>query len=117
MKRGIGLPVYPGVAIGKPVVYRKPESATPLDVGTPEAEALKFHNACQEAKNQLSALAQIARAGLGGEQAEILEVQVLMLEDGEFLEGVEAAISSGASAAEAVLRQGGDHGPGNGGAG
>lgn len=29
-----------------------------------------------------------------------------MLEDGEFLEGVEAAISSGASAAEAVLRQG-----------
>lgn len=106
MKRGIGLPVYPGVAIGKPVVYRKPESATPLDVGTPEAEALKFHNACQEAKKQLSALAQIARAGLGGEQAEILEVQVLMLEDGEFLEGVEAAISSGASAAEAVLRQG-----------
>ena len=45
MKRGIGLPVYPGVAIGKPVVYRKPESATPLDVGTPEAEALKQRQA------------------------------------------------------------------------
>ena len=105
MKRGIGLPVYPGVAMGKPVVYRKPEAAA-SEVGTPEAEALKFHSACQEAKNQLSALAKIARAGLGGEQAEILEVQVLMLEDGEFLEGVEAAIASGASAAEAVLRQG-----------
>lgn len=105
MKHGIGLPVYPGVAMGKPVVYRKPEAAA-SDVGTPEEEALKFHSACREAKNQLSALAKIAREGLGGEQAEILEVQVLMLEDGEFLEGVEAAIASGASAAEAVLRQG-----------
>lgn len=105
MKHGIGLPVYPGVAMGKPLVYRKPEAAS-SDVGTPEAEALKFHRACQEAKNQLSALAKIAREGLGGEQAEILEVQVLMLEDGELLEGVEAAIASGASAAEAVQQQG-----------
>lgn len=105
MKHGIGLPVYPGVAMGKPLVYRKPEAAS-SDVGTPEAEALKFHKACQEAKNQLSALAKIAREGLGGEQAEILEVQVLMLEDGELLEGVEAAIASGASAAEAVQQQG-----------
>lgn len=105
MKHGIGLPVYPGVAMGKPLVYRKPEAAS-SDVGTPEAEALKFHRACQEAKNQLSALAKIAREGLGGEQAEILEVQVLMLEDGELLEGVEAAIASGASAAEAVQKQG-----------
>lgn len=105
MKHGIGLPVYPGVAVGKPLVYRKPEAAS-SDVGTPEAEALKFHRACQEAKNQLSALAKIAREGLGGEQAEILEVQVLMLEDGELLEGVEAAIASGASAAEAVQQQG-----------
>lgn len=105
MKHGIGLPVYPGVAMGKPLVYRKPEAAS-SDVGTPEAEALKFHRACQEAKNQLSALAKIAREGLGGEQAEILEVQVLMLEDGELLEGVEAAIASGASAAEAVRQQG-----------
>ena len=105
MKHGIGLPVYPGVAMGKPLVYRKPEAAS-SDVGTPEAEALKFHRACQEAKNQLSALAKIARESLGGEQAEILEVQVLMLEDGELLEGVEAAIASGASAAEAVQQQG-----------
>ena len=105
MKHGIGLPVYPGVAMGKPLVYRKPEAAS-SDVGTPEAEALKFHRACQEAKNQLSALAKIAREGLGGEQAEILEVQVLMLEDGELLEGVEAASASGASAAEAVQQQG-----------
>ena len=105
MKHGIGLPVYPGVAMGKPLVYRKPEAAS-SDVGTPEAEALKFHRACQEAKNQLSDLAKIAREGLGGEQAEILEVQVLMLEDGELLEGVEAAIASGASAAEAVQQQG-----------
>ena len=36
MKHGIGLPVYPGVAMGKPLVYRKPEAAS-SDVGTPEA--------------------------------------------------------------------------------
>ena len=47
MKHGIGLPVYPGVAMGTPLVYRKPEAAS-SDVGTPEAEALKFHRACQE---------------------------------------------------------------------
>ena len=58
MKTGIGLPVFPGVSIGPAVVYRKSERTLPVSSGD-------------------SAI----------EQAAIVEVQLLMLEDLDYLDG------------------------------
>lgn len=106
MKQGIGMPVYPGVAVGKAVVYRKQQSSTSAPCGTPEQEQEKFNAAVEEAKSQLTQLYENAKATLGEEQAAIVEVQMLMLEDLDYLEAVADAISAGDSAAVAAAECG-----------
>ena len=106
MKIGTGLPVFPGVAIGKAVVYRKAQQAAPVSSGDPAAEQAKFDAAVVTARNQLSALYEKAKAELGEEKAAIVEVQMLMLDDLDYLDGVAAAIEGGAAAATAALETG-----------
>ena len=103
MKIGTGLPVFPGVSIGKAVVYRKAQQAAPVSSGDPAAEQAKFDAAVVTARNQLSALYEKAKAELGEEKAAIVEVQMLMLDDLDYLDGVAAAIEGGAAAATAAL--------------
>ena len=102
MKIGSGLPVFPGVAIGPAVVYRKKQSNIEIVCGTPEEEQQKFNEAVDTAKAQLTAIFEKAQAELGEEHAAIVEVQLLMLEDLDFIEGVADEIAAGASAAEAA---------------
>lgn len=107
MKIGTGLPVFPGVSIGKAVVYRKSQqNAAPVSSGDPAAEQAKFDAAIVTARNQLSALYEKAKAELGEEKAAIVEVQMLMLDDLDYLDGVAAAIEGGAAAAVAALETG-----------
>lgn len=106
MKQGIGLPVFPGVAIGPAVVYRKLEQALPVSSGDPQLEQRKFDAARETARQQLTELYEKAKAEVGEEHAAIVEVQLLMLEDLDYLEGVEAAIADGMSAASAALDTG-----------
>ena len=102
MKIGSGLPVFPGVAIGPAVIYRKVQAAAPVSCGTPEEEQQKFNQAVETAKQQLDTLYRKAVVELGQEHAAIVEVQLLMLEDLDFIEGVADEIANGASAAEAA---------------
>ena len=102
MEQGIGLAVYPGVAIGKAVVYHKVRNTGPVTLGTPAQEQEKFRGAVEKAKMQLTQLYEIAKATIGEEQAAIVEVQLLMLEDLDYLEGVADAISAGNAAAFAA---------------
>ena len=102
MKIGSGLPVFPGVAIGPAVIYRKVQVAAPVSCGTPEEEQQKFNQAVETAKQQLDTLYRKAVVELGQEHAAIVEVQLLMLEDLDFIEGVADEIANGASAAEAA---------------
>ena len=81
MKKGIGLPVFPGVAIGPAVVYRKAQRVLPVSSGDPAVEKAKFEAALETARQQLTALYEKAKAEIGEEQAAIVEVQLLMLED------------------------------------
>ncbi|MCI8619635.1 MAG: phosphoenolpyruvate--protein phosphotransferase [Oscillospiraceae bacterium] len=106
MKQGSGLTVFPGVAIGSAVVYRKAQTAAVTACGTPAAEQQKFEAACQTAKKQLAALFEQAKQTLGEEHAAILEVQMLMLEDLDYLEAVADAIAGGESAASAAAAGG-----------
>lgn len=102
MEQGNGLPVYPGIAIGKAVVYRKQRKSGPVTLGTPAQEQEKFRGAVEKAKLQLSQLYEIAKSAVGQEQAAIVEVQLLMLEDLDYLEAVTDAISAGNAAAFAA---------------
>lgn len=103
MQQGTGLPVFPGVALGPAVVYQKETHTTSLPAGSPQQEQEKFQQALATAKDQLSGLFEKAREALGEEQAAIVEVQLLMLEDLDYLEAVEGAIADGSSAAQAAL--------------
>ena len=103
MKQGIGLPVFPGVSIGPAVVYRKTERVMPVSSGDPTLEQAKFEAAVETARQQLSALYEKAKVELGEEKAAIVEVQMLMLDDLDYLEGVAASIADGAAAALAAL--------------
>ncbi|MDD5863968.1 MAG: phosphoenolpyruvate--protein phosphotransferase [Firmicutes bacterium] len=106
MKQGIGLPVFPGVAIGPAVVYRKSERTLPVSSGDPAIEQAKFDAARETARQQLSGLYETAKAQLGEDKAAIVEVQMLMLDDLDYLDGVAAAIADGAAAAIAALDTG-----------
>lgn len=103
MKQGTGLPVFSGVAIGSAVVYRKHVQAAPIACGAPEQEQKKFDDARETAHQQLQGLYDKAAAELGEDKAAIIEVQMLMLDDLDYLEAVAAAISDGAAAATAAL--------------
>ncbi len=106
MKTGIGLPVFPGVSIGSAVVYRKAERVMPVSSGDPALEQKKFQDALETARQQLAALYEKAKVELGEDKAAIVEVQMLMLDDLDYLDGVAAAIEDGAAAALAALDTG-----------
>ena len=106
MKKGIGLPVFPGVAIGPAVVYRKAQRVLPVSSGDPAVEKAKFDAALETARQQLTALFEKAKVEIGEEQAAIVEVQLLMLDDLDYLDGVNMAIEGGAAAALAALDTG-----------
>lgn len=95
MKTGFGLPVFPGVSIGSAVVYRKTERTLPVPSGDPTIEQAKFNAALETAREQLTALYEKAKVEIGEEQAAIVEVQLLMLDDLDYLDGVTAAIEDG----------------------
>ena len=65
----------------------------------------KFNEAVATAREQLGALYEKAKIELGEEKAAIVEVQMLMLDDLDYLEGVAAAIEGGAAAADAEESQ------------
>ena len=106
MKKGIGLPVFPGVAIGPAVVYRKAQRTMPVSSGDPAVEKAKFNAALETAREQLTTLFEKAKVEIGEEQAAIVEVQLLMLDDLDYLDGVNLAIEDGAAAAIAALDTG-----------
>ncbi len=102
MKKGSGLPVFPGVSIGRAVVYRKAARTASVPAGDPAAEQKRFEDACATAKDQLNTLFEQAKHTLGEEQAAIVEVQMLMLDDLDYLEAVAGEIAAGTDAATAA---------------
>ena len=103
---GSGRPVFSGIAIGRAYVYRKGLAALPASCGDPAAEQQKFEAAKQTALEQLQSLMEETARRLGEEQAMILDVQMMMLEDQDYLDSIAAMIRNGASAAEAVKESG-----------
>lgn len=103
---GNGRPVFSGVAIGRAYVYKKGQATLPSSCGDPAVEKENFEKAKQTALEQLQVLFNETAERLGEEQAMILDVQMMMLEDLDYLESIEAMIQNGAGAAEAVKETG-----------
>ena len=103
---GNGRPVFSGIAIGRAYVYRKGLATLPASCGDPAAEQQKFEAAKQTALEQLQTLMEETAQRLGEEQAMILDVQMMMLDDQDYLDSIAAMIQNGASAAEAVKESG-----------
>jgi phosphotransferase system enzyme I (PtsI) len=103
-----GKAAVPGIVFGKTLIFAKPElSPDPSPSGDPDAEWQAFQRALKTADAQLEALFEKTRKDLGEEEAMIVDVQRMMLEDGDFLEAVEALIrEEAARAAHAADRVG-----------
>lgn len=114
-----GIPVFPGVVYGEFVFAAEPAPAEiphrTLDPGQTEDEWLRFEAALHQAEEELRVL----RDGGGKEQREILDAQLLMLSDPEFLplvrremeerrENAEAALDSCVKTSVLALRAAGD---------
>ena len=103
MKQGSGLPVFSGVAIGPAVVYRRAERSSIACGQDPAEEQKKFDLAREIARRQLDVIYDQALQDLGEENAAIVDVQRLMLDDPDFLEEVGSTIASGIPAAQAAI--------------
>lgn len=99
---GRGRPVYEGVAIGRIYVHLKNQVLTDRKCSDIEKEMERFRTAKEKAAEELSALYEKTAAEIGEEQAAIIEVQSLFLDDLDYIEGIEAMIKSGSEAAFSV---------------
>lgn len=106
MVKGTGHATYSGIAIGRAYLYQKQQHELPVSCGDPAAEQQKFNDAVQIAHEQLQALFDQTKKELGEEQAMILDVQMMMLDDLDYLESVQSMIQGGASAAQAAQDSG-----------
>ena len=102
MLEGLGRPVFSGVAIGKAYVYDPHQCELPVSCGDSKAELEKFNLALETAREQLTKLFEKTSAEIGEEQAMILDVQIMMLDDLDFIESAQDMIAGGASAAQAA---------------
>ena len=106
MLKGTGRPAYSGIAIGRAYIYHKQTSELPASCGDADVEQKKFNEALEAARKQLQELFNKTKEELGEEQAMIIDVQMMMLDDLDYLESVEAMIKNGASAAQAAQESG-----------
>ncbi len=106
MLKGIGRPAYSGIAIGRAYVYHKQQSQLPASCGDSVKEQQKFDEARQVAREQLEELFTKTKEEIGQEQAMIIDVQMMMLDDLDYLESVADMIQNGCGAAKAAQDSG-----------
>ena len=94
MQKYFGKSVLKGIAIGKIYLYENRSlEVQKKSITDAQAELLRFHNAKEESAGQLEKLYQSALAEVGEEDALIFDVHRMMLEDGDYLEQIEATIT------------------------
>jgi phosphotransferase system enzyme I (PtsI) len=94
MKCYSGKSVFPGIAFGRLYVLYRPElKADKSPSGNPDVEWVAFKKAKQQADIELEILFNKTLEEFGEEEANIVDIQRMMLEDGDFLEAVENFIT------------------------
>lgn len=103
MKKYTGKSVLKGIAVGRIYWYKKQNyEVTKTEVSDSKNEIRRFENAVEKAKEQLSALYEDALKNVGEDHAMIFDVHKMMLEDGDYLDAVNAVIEEGLNAEYAV---------------
>ncbi|MDR1964452.1 MAG: phosphoenolpyruvate--protein phosphotransferase, partial [Planctomycetaceae bacterium] len=95
MKIFQGIPVFPGVVIGKAFVqetegFRIPEQF--IDAGALEAEIRRFRTAVDLARDEIAVNRESTRGALGQTFADIFEAQIQLLLDPRILNETEELI-------------------------
>ena len=99
-----GKPVYGAISIGPLALFHRNTISTAAHTITdPEAEVQRFQSAREEAAAQLGQLYEKALETVGEEDAAIFEIHQMMLEDDEYIEGVESHIREEMLNAEAAV--------------
>ncbi len=99
-----GIIASPGIAIARALVYQKEAVVVSADrAENGQVEMDKFHEACNESLKKLEEIRIKTIAELGSEEAAIFEAHAMILQDPEFVEGIEKEITDNkANAAYAV---------------
>ncbi|WP_219835745.1 phosphoenolpyruvate--protein phosphotransferase [Paenibacillus sp. R14(2021)] len=99
-----GIAASPGIAIARAFVLNAeayvPERVT---IAKPELEVERFRGALKQAQAEIEQIRDTAEAKLGAEKAAIFEGHLLILEDPDLIESVEAQITDEAVNAEYAL--------------
>ncbi|MDR1930512.1 MAG: phosphoenolpyruvate--protein phosphotransferase [Treponema sp.] len=93
MKQFSGKTVFPGIAFGKTFLFVKPDlsvDAGPAD--NPDVEWKAFQEAIRTADDQLEALFEKTQREIGEKESMIIDVQRMMLQDGDFLDAVQSVV-------------------------
>ena len=90
-----GLGTSPGIGIGKIFLYKELKfDIQKKDIDDPKSELERFHNSMERAKDEIDALYERTLKNVGEKEAEIFSAHKMMLEDPEFIKGVEDIISN-----------------------
>lgn len=103
MIQGKGVSVFSGIAIGTAYLYSPNQQHFPDFCGDVQQEQKQFDNARETARQQLQELFEKTQREIGQEEAMILDVQMMMLDDLDYLEEVQSRIQQGCSAARAAF--------------
>ena len=102
-----GIPILADIAIGRIRVYQEPQSAS--ETGRGEAfERSRLERALAQVGERLGQLYEKALRETGGEEAAILEIHQMLLEDEDFQDAVNERLAEGCSAEYAVRQAGED---------
>ena len=100
-----GKGVYGGIAIGRlSFFHRASEKISNKSAADPSAELIRFRNALEVAKHELKELYGKALTEIDEESAAIFEIHSMMLDDEDFNEKIEAAISAERASAEFAVQ-------------
>lgn len=110
MEKQTGKSILKGIAIGKILFYRKEEQQVKrVKIEDTEAEKKRYEAAKAEAIQQLNELYQKAVQEVGEVNAEVFEVQTLMVEDGDYIDSILNIIETEQVNAEYAVATTGDN--------
>jgi len=100
-----GIIASPGIVIAKVLVYEKILiEVNESKIEDAEAEIIKFQNAVKKSHEQLETIRIKAISELGKEEGAIFEAHAMVLDDPEFVEGVETEINDNHLAADHAVK-------------
>ena len=101
-----GKSVFSGISIGPLALFHRNTISTAVrPIESVEVELARFQKAREEAMSQLKDLYVKAVDKVGEEQAAVFEVHQMMLDDDDYVEGIETRIREEKMNAEAAVDQ------------